>query len=403
MLKVRRLPFALRHKWFRREVGRLRCRGGKRIVVSRGSVLEDSAACFAQMSRADLRRRMTVEFVGEPAVDAGGVKREWFDLLSSELFRPSFALFRRVAGRGGSAGSYDVNPASRVALGEEARAWFRFAGRVLGKALLEGVSVRPRLSLVLRAHLAGCPVGLEALRSVDPETAAGLASLLSASEDAVGDADLDFCVTETDFGQHRDVDLVPGGRGVAVTAGNRAEYVSLVARRALLGRAAEQTEQLIRGVYEVVPHALLAAFAPREMALLLNGLAVIDLDDWKRHTVYEGGSLGRRGASHPLAKRFWRVVERFSAVERALLLQFVTGSRTPPVGGFEHLVSTDGKTHKFALHLSGRMGSRSASDALPRCHTCFNRLELPGYRSADVMRRQLLRALEYEATGFGLQ
>lgn len=36
---------------------------------------------------------MRVEFVNEPAIDEGGVIKEYFQLLLKEIFRPEFAMF----------------------------------------------------------------------------------------------------------------------------------------------------------------------------------------------------------------------------------------------------------------------------------------------------------------------
>jgi E3 ubiquitin-protein ligase HUWE1 len=40
-----------------------------------------------------LRGKLHVEFDGEEGVDAGGVTREWFLMLSKEIFNPNYALF----------------------------------------------------------------------------------------------------------------------------------------------------------------------------------------------------------------------------------------------------------------------------------------------------------------------
>lgn len=37
--------------------------------------------------------RMNVEFVDEEGIDQGGLTREWFVLISKEIFNPDHALF----------------------------------------------------------------------------------------------------------------------------------------------------------------------------------------------------------------------------------------------------------------------------------------------------------------------
>jgi len=40
-----------------------------------------------------MRRPMRVEFVNEPAIDEGGVIKEYFQLLLKEIFNPDYAMF----------------------------------------------------------------------------------------------------------------------------------------------------------------------------------------------------------------------------------------------------------------------------------------------------------------------
>ena len=46
-----------------------------------------------QLTTQELKQRFDVKFVGEEAVDEGGVSREWYLLLSREIFNPNYALF----------------------------------------------------------------------------------------------------------------------------------------------------------------------------------------------------------------------------------------------------------------------------------------------------------------------
>jgi E3 ubiquitin-protein ligase NEDD4 len=44
------------------------------------------------LSREDLRKIWRFEFVGEMGIDAGGLAREWFQLVSEEIFDPDHGL-----------------------------------------------------------------------------------------------------------------------------------------------------------------------------------------------------------------------------------------------------------------------------------------------------------------------
>ena len=67
--------------------------GHIKLVVRRKYLLLDSVDCVMSLSREDLRKRWRIEFLGEPAIDAGGVSREWFELVTEQIFDPAFGLF----------------------------------------------------------------------------------------------------------------------------------------------------------------------------------------------------------------------------------------------------------------------------------------------------------------------
>lgn len=41
----------------------------------------------------DLKQRLRIQFEGEEGIDAGGLTREWFVILSKEIFNPNYCLF----------------------------------------------------------------------------------------------------------------------------------------------------------------------------------------------------------------------------------------------------------------------------------------------------------------------
>jgi E3 ubiquitin-protein ligase NEDD4 len=76
----------------------MRVKDGKcELRLRRGRVLEDSFTAVMRMSGDDLKRRLMIKFEGEDGLDYGGVSREWFFLLSHEIFNPSYGLFEYSA------------------------------------------------------------------------------------------------------------------------------------------------------------------------------------------------------------------------------------------------------------------------------------------------------------------
>ena len=79
---------------------------------------------------------------------------------------------------------------------------------------------------------------------------------------------------------------------------------------------------------------MLHVFDEQEIEYLLCGLAEIDVNDWRTHTVYANGYT----ANDDVIIWFWKAVENFDTELRARLLQFVTGTSRVPMNGFAELI-----------------------------------------------------------------
>lgn len=62
------------------------------ITVRRDRILEDSLNKLSNQGK-NLKKPLKVSFFGEAGVDAGGVRKEFFGLLTKELFNPAYAMF----------------------------------------------------------------------------------------------------------------------------------------------------------------------------------------------------------------------------------------------------------------------------------------------------------------------
>ena len=150
----------------------------------------------------------------------------------------------------------------------------------------------------------------------------------------------------------------------------------------------------MKGLYEVLPSDLLSVFDYQELDLLMCGLPEIDVDDWMKHTEYLG-EYKRLGASHRVVRWIWAAVNNMSNEERVKLLQFATGCSRLPVQGFKALQSNDGNYRKFNLQSVSRITS-----CYPRAHTCFNKIDLPVYKSQGELEAYLSIVVNMEITGF---
>lgn len=370
--------------------------GFVRMEVRRNKILDDSHRAWSQLRPQDYHKWMRFQFANEPGIDAGGLEREWFSLVIDEIFSPAAGLFLQCGAAG--SGVYHINPISG-AINANHLSFFRFIGRLLGKALMEQQFIKANLSLPLRKQIIGTPVTFSDLEFVDEQLYRNLLWLNNANDEDVESMCLDFSISYTAANQTMTFDLKPNGTDIAVTSENREEYLMLRLRHRLLDSIKPQLEHLLSGLYEFIPPELLSVFDYQELDLLLCGVSgpELDLQDWIRHTEYMG-EYRRLGARHPVIRWFWLCVESMSSEERVRLLQFTTGCARLPVMGFKALQSSDGRYRKFNIQSITKQDS-----VYPRAHTCFNKLDLPMYESKEEMEGFLSFVINISPTGFHME
>uniref|UniRef100_A0A3B3WF71 HECT-type E3 ubiquitin transferase n=1 Tax=Poecilia mexicana TaxID=48701 RepID=A0A3B3WF71_9TELE len=359
--------------------------GKLKVTIRRDHLLEDAFNQIMCYSRKDLQRsKFYVSFVGEEGLDYSGPSREFFFLVSRELFNPYYGLFEYSAND-----TYTVQISPMSAFVDNHHEWFRFSGRILGLALihqylLDAFFTRPFYKGLLRI-----PCDLSDLEYLDEEFHQSLQWMKD--NDIEDMLDLTFTVNEEVFGQITERELKPGGGNIPVSEKNKKEYIERMVKWRIERGVVQQTESLVRGFYEVVDARLVSVFDARELELVIAGTAEIDLSDWRSNTEYRGGYHD----NHIVIRWFWAAVERFNNEQRLRLLQFVTGTSSIPYEGFASLRGSNGP-RRFCVEKWGKITS------LPRAHTCFNRLDLPPYQSFSMLYDKLLTAVE-ETSTFGLE
>jgi len=272
--------------------------------------------------------------------------------------------------------------------------YYRFAGRVLGRALFSNHQIQGHLARTLHKHLLGWPLTYEDIRDQDETLYMSLKNL--AKEKDLSNLLLCFTMTECINGECVDIELVEGGADIEVTNDNLSEYFEAILRYKVFDRTLPQLTELLLGFYDVIPEPALTVFDAGELELLLCGMPTIDVADWKMHTEY-GGYIQSSGES--VALWFWQLVEEdFDTEMRARLLQFVTGTSSVPVSGFSGLRGQNGKLQKFTLH-----GVDPQDCLYPKAHTCFNRIDCPMYSSKEQLRERLLVSITTSFVGFDIQ
>lgn len=356
--------------------------GHVKVTVSRDNLFEDSFAQIMRLQPFDLRRRLYIIFKGEEGLDYGGVAREWFFHLSHDVLNPMYCLFEYASN---SNYSLQINPASSV--NPDHLVYFRFIGRFIAMALYHGKFIDSGFTLPFYKRMLNKKLVLKDLESIDQEFYTSLVW--------IRDNDIEECGLELTFSADFEVlgkieqhDLKANGADVAVTNENKEEYINLMTNWRFTRGVEEQTKAFLDGFSEVVPLQWLQYFDEREIELMLCGMQEVDVDDWERNTIYRHYQRTSRQVTW-----FWRFVHEIDNEKRTRLLQFVTGTCRLPVGGFAELMGSNGP-QRFCIEKVGK------ETWLPRSHTCFNRLDLPPYRSYEQLVEKLTLAIE-ETEGFG--
>ena len=351
------------------------------VKVRRTHIFEDSYAEIMRQQPNDLKKRLMIKFEGEDALDYGGVSREFFFLLSHEMFNPFYCLFEYSAHDNYT---LQINPHSGI--NPEHLNYFKFIGRVLGLAIFHRRFLDAHFIVSFYKMILKKKITLSDMESVDADYYRSLQWMLDNPIEGIMEET--FSTMEDKFGEMVTIELKPGGEHIDVTDENKREYVERMIEWRIVKRVEEQFRAFISGFSELIPLDLINVFDERELELLMGGMSEIDVDDWKRFTDYRGFT-----EQDNVVQWFWECVTNWPAEQRSRLLQFATGTSRIPVNGFKDLQGSDGP-RRFTIEKSGEINQ------LPKSHTCFNRIDLPPYPSKEVLENKLVLAIE-EGMRFG--
>ena len=324
--------FQMKVGWLDRQLHKLHTGQEKpiKIEVDRDDIFFDSFRAFSKCTGAQLRGPLQVKFKREEGRDDGGLTRHWFMLISRQIVNPDYAMFTLV----GKRDTYQINPASKHQ--SHYLDYFRFIGRVWGKAIYDGFLVESHFALCIYKFILAREMEVADLMAVDHVYCNSLTWFLENDIEAA-ELDLVFVVEEEELGEIIKKPLKDGGELIPVTNENKAEYVHLAAMHRLVGsvrpqvcrmscvggclsqhaatsafvessscaflrqrlpspartpaespsptptcvrctRTRAQLEAVREGFYEVMPKDVLSKFSEMELELLLHGMPVIDVE-----------------------------------------------------------------------------------------------------------------------------
>eukprot|EP00658_Telonema_sp_P-2_P079625 TRINITY_DN7742_c0_g1_i5.p1 TRINITY_DN7742_c0_g1~~TRINITY_DN7742_c0_g1_i5.p1 ORF type:complete len:483 (-),score=81.62 TRINITY_DN7742_c0_g1_i5:302-1750(-) len=352
----------------------------------------------------------------EAGIDAGGVFKEFLELLVKQAFDPAYGLFTAVGGNneedGGSSTATTTaelypNPQAASLFSheegghDELNLHYRFLGLLIGKAMYEGIVLSVNFAPFFLNSILGKGTSFDDLATVDPQQHRSLKMLLSLSASDLDDMCVYMCVEEAGIGGGMVThDLIPGGRDIQVSSLNVVRYVHLAARHRLSTGIQKATEAFTRGLSDIMNVSQwLKIFSAIELQQLIRGLATkLDIADLREHTKLVGGF----DANCRTMKLLWEVLEELSVDDQSRFLQFCTGSSRPPLLGFAAMSPPFSVRRADAPPGSSDGGSffnvLVDIDRLPSAATCFNLLKLPPYMNKANLKEKLLTSIRSGAT-----
>ncbi|XP_044879411.1 probable E3 ubiquitin-protein ligase HERC4 isoform X2 [Mauremys mutica] len=346
------------------------------LVVRRDNIVGDAMEVLRKTKNVDYKKPLKVIFVGEEAVDAGGVRKEFFLLIMRELLDPKYGMFRYY---------------------EESRLiWFsdktfedsdlfHLIGVVCGLAIYNFTIVDLQFPLALYKKLLNKKPSLDDLKELMPDVGRSMQQLLDYPEDDIEETFcLNFTITVENFGTTEVKELIPKGADIPVVKQNRQEFVDAYVDYIFSKSVASLFDAFHAGFHKVCGGKVLQLFQPSELQAMVIGNTNYDWKELEKNTEYKG----EYWADHPTIKIFWDVFHELPLEKKKQFLLFLTGSDRIPILGMKCL--------KLVIQPTG-----GGEGYLPVSHTCFNLLDLPKYTDKETLKSKLIQAIDHNE-GFSL-
>lgn len=375
-------------------------KGKLELVVLRNNLLSSTVDAISDLlaNKADFHAHLIIQFQGEKGIDAGGVSREFFQLVFSQIFDPKDYYETHDQ----TFSSYFENTSLTTNILSSENPFFKpmknfywfkshkkpsnsllkayeVIGALAGLALYNGIIVPARFPSCLFRKLFKKELRLCDLFEIEPEVAKSLQSLLD-NLNSIEECYLTFTSpAPPELCLKNPIELIPGGSSIDVTKDNINQFIKAKIDYELNKTVAEEFNHFAIGFLQVCDTPMIQSFHPAELSIFLSGEEDVDVLELKKHAEYR-----KYKVDDQTVIDFWKIFENYSIDDKQKLLSFITGSSSTPIGGMVLTIEKGSDTN-----------------LLPTAHTCFNTFVLPDYQSFYRLRRSLSICLE-NTEGFGI-
>lgn len=344
------------------------------LEIRRDHLVEDAIRKIPRLKSDDLMKRLVVTFKGEQGIDQGGVSREFFYLLTSQVFSPDYGMFTTINGYYW----FTITPFEDYSA-------YSMLGTAVSLAIYNNVVLPVRFPTLLYKKILGKPITLSDMGEIDADfcqTASQMIEMRNNGED-VSSICLTFTTVIDQFGEKMEIPLVQNGDKIEVNNDNLDAYIASYINWWANVSISRQYEAFLNGFIKIAISKLYKLFSADEIDILVSGEAVLDWAALKKNAKYIDGYT----KDSIQVIWFWDLFNRFNNDQKVKFLRFSTGTPRAPVEGLGEVQLTIQKTNDLQM--------------LPVSHTCFNMFSLPAYKTKEALEQKVLLAIEH-SEGFGL-
>ena len=346
------------------------------VTIRRSHILIDSKQ-FLYINRDDLFfKTLEISFKNEPALDLGGIKREYFYIISQVYMREESNFLKRID-REFYWFNNDTNESDNV--------WFKLLGVLTGLCLRQKVLLYIKFPILLYKALLNREITIDDLKELYPDVIKNLKMIKQYPSNTFDDLDLRFTITVPSENSNKahDIPLIENGDRIKVNKENVDDYIKKYCRFMISNLLSENYNNFKDGFYKIQNKDLCNWYSPSELSEIIGGKSDINWTEFKSTIHYMNGYHN----NSLTIKYFWDIFEKhFSEEDRKKLLFFITSLKRQPIGGFSQLDITIEKSENI--------------DFFPTSHTCNMILTLPNYQNLNILKDRLFFCINH-IEGFG--
>ena len=229
-----------------------------------------------------LKLPISIRFAGEPGIDEGGVRKEYFQLVVKELLSPNYAMF-----------TYNEEVQLYYFNGQtlEPNIYFELIGVLMGIAIYNNTFIDLPFPMACFKILIGEEPTMDDLREWEPATAQSLEAMLTWDEAKMGGKMQDvLCRTFTSdvelYGEVQAKEIKKGGADILVTKANVHEFVRLFIDFKFKKQCESQLVSFKKGFERIIDITLVKnLFDAEEVETIIFGQRVLNFEELRDHCI----------------------------------------------------------------------------------------------------------------------